>query len=286
MSAHALTRRARVPALGRHARAIVATMIAIMFVLPIVSVGLSSLKSPQEASQTPPVYLPSSVDLENYTDLRIGGAGVDQYLINSVIVAAGTILVTVIVATLAGYGFSKFPFPGSNLVFVLVLTSIMVPFQVLLTPLFVVVRMLHLDNSLLGLVMVYATFQLPFSIFLLRNSFDAVPRELFEASEIDGAGVLASARSMLPLVAPGIATTILFAFFAAWNEFIAALILLGEQAKFTLPIMLTTLIIGGRGSVDWGLLQAGVMLNIIPCVIVFLVLQRQFVRGLTAGAGR
>ncbi len=147
-------------------------------------------------------------------------------------------------------------------------------------------RALGIDDSLVGLVLVYTTFQLPFSIFLLRNSFDSVPAGIIEAAEVDGAGMTALLRTMVPLVAPGIATTVLFAFFAAWNEFIGALILLGDQDRFTLPIMLTTLIIGGRGSVNWGLLQAGVMLNIIPCLVVFLMLQRHFVRGLTAGAGR
>lgn len=268
------------------ARSVVAVMVGLMFVLPLVAVALSSLKTPEEASRTPPTYLPGQISFESYGDLRIGGAGVEQYLLNSLVVTSGTIVLTVVLATLAGFGFSRYPFPGSNLLFLVVLTSIMVPFQVLLTPLFVIARALGIDDSLVGLVLVYTTFQLPFSIFLLRNSFDSVPAGIIEAAEVDGAGMTALLRTMVPLVAPGIATTVLFAFFAAWNEFIGALILLGDQDRFTLPIMLTTLIIGGRGSVNWGLLQAGVMLNIIPCLVVFLMLQRHFVRGLTAGAGR
>jgi multiple sugar transport system permease protein len=93
-------------------------------------------------------------------------------------------------------------------------------------------------------------------------------------------------RMMLPLLMPGIITAGLFAFFAAWNEFFAALILLGDQTKFTLPVILTTLVNGARGSVDWGLLQAGVVVTILPCLIIFVALQRHYVRGLVAGSGK
>jgi multiple sugar transport system permease protein len=268
------------------AKSLLALLIGVLFVSPLISVALSSLKTPREAEQTPPTYFPSQISVENYTSLQIGGAGVAQYLSNSLVVTIGTIVLTVLLATLAAYGFSRFPFPGSGLLFVLILTSIMVPFQVLLTPLFVVVRTLHIDNSLPGLILIYSTFQLPFSIFVLRNSIDSVPPDLFEAAEVDGAGYLQTMRMMLPLIQPGIATAALFAFFAAWNEFIGALILLGEQHKFTLPIMLTTLVNGQMGSINWGLLQAGVVVTIAPCAAIFLILQRHFVRGLVAGAGR
>jgi multiple sugar transport system permease protein len=193
--------------------------------------------------------------------------------------------VTLVVSTFAAYGFSRFPFPGSGLLFVLILVSIMVPFQVLITPLFVLARTLHIDNSLLGLVLIYSAFQLPFAIFVLRISFEGIPRELFEAMAVDGASTLRTLRVMIPLLAPGLATVVLFAFFAAWNEFIAALILLAEQEKFTLPIMLTSLTAGHMGSIRWGTLQAGVMLTVIPCLVIFTVLQRQFVAGLAAGSG-
>jgi multiple sugar transport system permease protein len=286
MTALAWNKRPRRPRVRPVAQALIAFLIALMFALPLAFVALSSLKTAQQASQSPPTYFPTAISLENYTNLQIGGTGVGQYLFNSLAVAAGTVGFTLFIATLAGYAFSRFPFRGSRLVFFLILTSIMVPFQVLLTPLFIVVRTLHVDNSLLGLVLVYATFQLPFSIFLLKISFDSIPDELFDAIEVDGASHLATLRTILPLVSPGLATTALFAFFASWNEFIGALILLSDQDKFTLPVMLTTLIIGGRGSVNWGLLQAGVMLNIIPCIVIFLLLQRYYVRGLTAGVGK
>ncbi len=274
------------PSLTRLGMAVVALMIGLMFASPLILVIISSLKPPGEASAVPPTYLPQHLSFENFTSLNIAGAGIWQYLLNSVQVTVGTIVLTVILATLAAYGFSRWPFPGSNLLFVVILTAIMVPFQILLTPLFVVARFLHVDNSLVGLVLIYTTFQLPFSLFVMRNSFDAIPDELFEAAEVDGASEFQSLRAMLPLVRPGLATVVLFAFFAAWNEFIGALILLSDQEKFTLPIMLTTLMIGQHGAINWGLLEAGVVLTIVPSIVIFLTLQRAFVTGLTAGSGR
>lgn len=263
---------------------VVSAMVALLFLLPLVAVLLSSVKSPAEASQSPPTYVPRNVSFENYTSLDIGGSGIWSYLVNSALVSLGTVAGTVVVATLGAFGLSRYPFWGSKALLVAILAAIMVPFQVLVTPLYVVLGTIGLDNSLVGLALVYVTFQLPFSMFLMRNSFDAVPQSIYEAAAVDGASRLGVLRLVLPLVAPGLATCALFAFFAAWNEFIAALILLSDQEKFTLPIMLTTLVTGELGSVDWGVLQAGVVLTIVPCVVIFLALQRHYVRGLTAGA--
>lgn len=272
------------PRLGRAARVVVAAMVAVLFAVPLLSVVASSLKTHAEASAVPPTYLPTRISWENFTGLQIGGTSVWHYVGNSLTVSVGTVLLTVLVATPAAYGFSRLPFRGSGALLGAMLAAIMVPFQILLTPLYLVVRTLGLDDSLLGLVLVYATFQLPFSMLLLKTSFDALPDELFEAVQLDGASDLQALRTMLPLLRPAVATAALFAFFAAWNEFIAALILLGSQSRFTLPIMLTTLTTGQLGSIDWGVLQAGVVLTIVPCAVIFLVLQRHYVSGLVAGA--
>jgi multiple sugar transport system permease protein len=133
---------------------------------------------------------------------------------------------------------------------------------------------------------VVTTFQLPFATFVLRNSFAGIPSELYEAASVDGAGMWSALRMLLPLLRPGLITAALFAFFAAWNEFFAALILLSDQTEFTLPVILTTLVNGARGSVDWGLLQSGVVVTILPCLVIFIALQRYYVRGLIAGSGR
>jgi multiple sugar transport system permease protein len=261
-------------------------MIAVMFISPLIAVFVNSLKSPVEAAKVPPSYLPRTVTSYNYDQLRRSNIGVGQSLANSVVVAVCVVILTVTVSLLAAYGFHRFRFRGSEAVFVMMLAAIMVPFQVLVTPLYVVLARVHLTNSLLGLVVVISTFQIPFATFVMRNSFSGVPTEMYEAASVDGAGVGGTLRMILPLLRPGIITAAMFAFFAAWNEFFAALILLSEQSKFTLPVILTTLINGDRGSIDWGILQAGVVVTILPCLVIFIALQRHYVRGLLAGSGK
>ncbi len=189
------------------------------------------------------------------------------------------------VSLLAGYGFSRYRFPLKNLFFVLIIATLMIPFQSILTPLFIILAKLGLNNSLVGLVLVYVTLQLPFSVFMMRNAFDAVPREIEEAARIDGARDLKLlVRVLLPLVMPGVATVAIFAFLNSWNEFLAALILLSDNEKYTLPVLMTAVRAGRLGAINWGAVQAGVMVMTIPCLAVFLILQRYYMRGLMAGA--
>jgi multiple sugar transport system permease protein len=196
-----------------------------------------------------------------------------------------TVIGTVILSTLAGYGFSRFHFPGRNFFFILVLAALMIPFQSILTPLFLMLSVVKLQNTLIGLALVYITFQLPFGVFMMRNSFDAVPREIEEAALLDGATTFQMLTSvMLVLVRPGIITVVVYAFLNAWNEFLAALILMTQEKQFTLPILLTSVRSGYYGAIDWGALQAGITVTIIPCVILFLLLQRYYMQGLMGGA--
>jgi multiple sugar transport system permease protein len=144
---------------------------------------------------------------------------------------------------------------------------------------------MHLLNSLVGLTLVYMTYQLPFGLFVMRNAFSSVPSVISEAAEIDGASPLRSLwHVQLPLVVPGILTVSIFAFIAAWNDFIAALILLSSQSNFTLPVELLDLVTGQFGVIQWGVLEAGVLISMVPCVVLFLVLQRYYMGGLLSGA--
>ena len=264
---------------------VVCILITALMLFPLVMLVLTSLKTSAEASASPPTYWPKHVSFENFAALSSTGAGVARYILNSLIVAFGTVVGTVVLATLGGYGFARFQFRGRGFLFVLILSTLMIPFQAILTPLFLVLNQVHLLNSLLGVTLVYITFQLPFSLFLMRNSFSQVPAALEEAALLDGCGTIrALFQVMMPIVLPGIVTTALFAFFTSWNEFLAALILLSDQTKFTLPILLTTLQSGQFGVLNWGILEAGVVVTMIPCVVIFLILQRYYVSGLTAGA--
>ena len=263
----------------------VCTVLALMFLFPIVWSILTSLEPRAESMASPPLYWPSRLSLENYRNLAQYGQGIGQYLWNSASIAAMTVFGTLLLSTLGGYGFSRFRFPGRNAIFVLILATLMIPFQSILNPLFVLLRLLHLQDTKLGLALVYTTFQLPFAVFMMRNAFDAVPKEIEEAALLDGCTSLRMLRLvMLPLVGPGMATVGLFAFFGSWNELLAALILISDARSFTLPVMLLNAQTGQLGSVDWGLMQAGVTLSILPCALLFLLLQRYYIHGLVAGA--
>ena len=257
-----------------------------IFIAPIVWAVLSTFKPPSEARQPPlPPWPTTGFSVQNYATLDSFGAGLWHSAQNSIYVAGMSVLLTALISVFAGYGFSRFHFPFKNLFFLMILATIMIPFQSILTPIFLILTWLGLQNTLTGLVLVYVTLQLPFSIFMMRNSFDAVPKEIEEAARIDGARSIALlARIMLPLVWPGVVTVGLFAFLNSWNEFLAALVLMTDQANFTLPIMMTAVQSGRFGAVDWGAVQAGVTVMMIPCLILFLLLQRFYIRGLTAGA--
>jgi len=263
----------------------VCSITAAFFVVPILWSVLTSLKIPSEANATPPRLLASRLSGENYEALLGYGNGILRYFGNSLIVATLTVIGIVILSTLAGYGFSRFKFPLKGFLFLGLLVTLMVPFQSILTPLFLVLRTLNLQNSLLGLALVNITFQMPFSVFMLRNSFDGIPRDLDDSAAIDGCNSLQIlSRVLLPVALPGLVSVALFAFLASWNECLAALIFLTDSEKFTLPVMLLNAQSGYLGTVDWGLLQAGITITVLPCAILFLLLQRYYVSGLISGA--
>ena len=265
---------------------VVLTILAILFLFPIAWSLLNSLKQPSEALAVPPTYLPTRIVFDNYTQLTsFGKYGVLGHVENSAIVALMTVFGSLVLSTLGGYGFARFDFPGKNALFIMVLSTLMIPFQSILIPLFVMLVRFDLNDTLIGLALVYITFQLPFGIFLMRNSFLAVPREIEEAALLDGCSSLSLLyRMMLRLVLPGIVTVAIYAFINSWNEFLAALIFMSDQDKFTLPVFLTLVRSGIYGTVDWGALQAGVVVAIAPCLVVFLLLQRYYINGLMGGA--
>jgi multiple sugar transport system permease protein len=161
----------------------------------------------------------------------------------------------------------------------------MVPYATLLIPLYVLLRGLGLQNSLLGLSFVLAMFQLPFATYMMRISFEAVPRELEESALVDGAGTFGVLRRiLLPAVRPGVITVALFAFLAAWNDFIAPLILISDSAKSPLPLAIAILRQQTMGAIDYGATEAGVVVMAVPCLVLFVLLQRHYVRGFMSGA--
>ena len=278
--------RGRGRTVGRATWYVVAICVAVLFASPLIFGLIDSLKSQHESTQQPPTYFPHHATLGNYTGLNVGGLGIDRFFLNSVIVSVATVALTVVVAGLAAYGFSRYSFRGSRVLFVVMLAAIMVPFQVLMVPMYTVLNRLSLTNSLVGVILVITTFQLPFATFVIQNSFATIPEDLWEAAAVDGAGIWRNLRLALPLIRPGMITAGLFAFFTAWNEFFIVLVLLSNEPKFTLPVVLTTLLTGTLGSIHWGILDASVMITAIPCLVLYVALQRHFVRGVMAGIGR
>lgn len=266
---------------------LVSGIAAILFLFPLVWAVLNSLKSPTEANAAPPTFLPQSLSLGNYKALNDYGAGLAAYAGNSLIVALIVVVGTVVLSVLAGYGFSRYNFKGKNLVFVSILAILMVPYATMLLPLYILLGVLGLQDSLIGLGLVLVMFHLPFSILIMRNSFDSVPKELEEAAYLDGCGPVGALRHVsLRIVTPGVVTVALFGFLASWNEFLAPLIFLNSGDKFTLPLMLVNVRSGTFGQIDFGALQAGVTVAMVPCIVLYLVLQRYYVNGLLNGALR
>jgi multiple sugar transport system permease protein len=260
--------------------------VVLFFFAPFAITLLSSFRHGTEASLPPlPPWPTNGFSVDTYRTLDTFGAGIWQHTVNSLVVSLATVVLTVAVSLLAGYGFSRYRFPFKNVLFVLIIATLMIPFQSILTPLFIILARMGLNNSLFGLTLVYVTLQLPFSVFMMRNAFDAVPKEIEEAARIDGARDLRLlARVLLPLVLPGVATVAIFAFLNAWNEFLAALVLLSSNEKYTLPVLMMAVRAGRLGAINWGAVQAGVAVMTLPCLVVFLLLQRYYMRGLMAGA--
>ena len=272
----ARSRRATAGAAGFYSTS---SILAVLFLAPLVWTLYSSVNGRQAHDGG------SGWGLANYDRLVAYGDGLGVYLFNTAVVALITVGVTVTATTLAGYAVARFDFPGKNLLFLVTLAILMVPYTTILIPLYILLGWLGLQNSLIGLGLVLAMFQLPFGLFMMRNSFEALPVELEEAALIDGCSTgQALRRVLLRAVAPGMVTVAIFSFLASWNEFVAPLIFLTDGSKFTLPVALFNLQSGTLGSVDFGALQSGVVVAALPCVAVFLLLQRYYVRGFTSGA--
>jgi len=250
-----------------------------IFLFPLVWTAVSSVSPKAGTSQV------NGWGLGNYESLTHYQAGIWRYLFNSAFVAVLTVVLTVGISFLGGYAFARFKFPGRNVVFLLTLAILMVPYATLLIPLYVLLNMVGLSNSLVGVALVVTIFQLPFATFMMRISFEAVPRELDEAALVDGCSSWTLLwRVLLPAVRPGLITVGLFAFLAAWNDFMAPLILISDSNRVTLPLAVANLRGQVQGVVDYGATEAGVVVLALPCILLFLLLQRHYVRGFMSGA--
>jgi multiple sugar transport system permease protein len=262
-------------------------VLVLFAVLPMLWMLLTSIKSQFVALQYPPVWIPSTITLEQYYRLLspsgdVGGQFL-HYMWNSIWVSSATTVIGVAIAVPAAYAFSRFRFPGRKLLFFSVLFRNMFPAVVFLMPLFIMMRFIHLVNTQSSLVLTYLTFGLPLSIWLLKGFYDNIPIELEQAARIDGATrIQAFLRVIMPLSAPGIIATAIYSFITAWNEYVYALTFLNDDSKLTLPVGLQRFFT--EYATNWPGLMAASFIMSVPVVALFLILQKYFVRALTEGA--
>ena len=264
-----------------------------LLILSIISVGpflwliSTAMKSPEEdIFSTKPEFIPSHPTFENFIGVW-HKVPFDDYILNSVIVAVFTILLNLVLSSLAAYPLARMKFKGKNFVFYAILSTIMVPFQVIMIPIYLMTLKLNLVDSVsnvagfAGLILPFAVNA--FGIFLMRQAFLTIPKELEEAAVIDGCNVFDIWwRIMIPLVKPALATLAIFTFVGAWSEFLWPSIVLTKQEMYTLPVGINHL--QGVFSANWRYIAAGAIISTIPILVLFLFLQRFFIGGTTQGA--
>lgn len=256
-------------------------LVLAVFLLPYLNIALTSFKPAQEVFRVPPTFLPSAVSLRSYSRM-LEYLPFFQYLRNSLLIAFASTALSLIVGCAGAYGFSRYAFPLSKIFFMMTLCTKMFPFIVIGIPIYLFMRRLGLIDTHVALVLTYSAINLPFVIWLMTGFFEGVPWELEEAAKIDGCGRLATfARIVLPLSAPGLATTAIFCFMLAWNEFLFALLLTASNAK-TMPVGICEFIT--VWSIEWGPMSATAVSYTIPILAFSLFVQKHIVAGMTLGA--
>ncbi|TCC08549.1 carbohydrate ABC transporter permease [Kribbella soli] len=250
---------------------------------PLLWLISSSLKSPQEFASITPSLLPKHFDLSNYTD-ALNEQGLVRGLSNSLQISIYSTILVLIVALPVSYALARFRSRLRPLTNGWILVSQVFPVILIVIPLFMILRPLHLTNTIPGVVIVYMVWSLPFALWMLQGYVAAVPRELEEAASVDGAGRIRTIVSIvMPLLRPGLIATAMFTFISAWNEFFFALVLLQDPQLKTLPLVLARFV-GAEGQVQFGPLAAASVLATVPSLVFFAFLQRRLTSGLLSGA--
>ncbi|MEV1021530.1 carbohydrate ABC transporter permease [Streptomyces sp. NPDC050264] len=250
---------------------------------PLLWLLSTSFKSPQELGSINPTWLPQHPSLDNYR-AAFDAQPLLHSALNSLIVAVSASVISVALAVPAAYVMVRYKSRVSQAGTVWILVSQMFPFVLVIIPLFLVLKNLHMIDSIPGLIIVYVVWNLPFSLWMLQGYVKSVPRSLEEAAAMDGAGRLRTLTSVvLPLLAPGLVATLMFSFVTAWNEFFFALVLLKSPENQTMSVILTRFL-GAEGVADLGPLAAASVLATIPSLLFFGLLQRRLVGGMLSGA--
>ena len=299
------------------------SVLVILILFPIYWTFISSVKKPHELITSEPTFYPhtwtwqyykniwysgvtgdgwidKSQDNEQVKDSKVEGnkaqsqvdnsyrnpRSVQQAFFNSIIVSTGTIILTIIVTTLAGYALTVFRIPFKEVIFILLILPILVPGISLIIPLYKLLKELGLTDSYSGLILLHTTGMLPIGVFMMRNAFTSIPGSLREVALLEGTSELRIIVTvMLPLAVPGLLTVMVFAMYLSWNDYVLAFLFINTPEMQMLNVALAKIAMGGsQFEIKWGSLTAGSMISFIPIIIFYTLLQRYFVRGITGSA--
>lgn len=267
----------------RYLRYLAAYTVLGVALFPIYWIVSSSLKSPSAIISVPPSLAPAPGDLtlEHYRAVLDGP--MPDYFLNSVVVTLTTMVVSVVLAVFAGYGWAKFEFRGSTFTSTFVILSRIFPIVVILVPLFQILRSIGLLNTHPGLVLSYFVYTLPLTSWMLKGFFENIPDNVIRAARVDGFSEFRIfLEIVLPMVRPGIIATALFSIVIAWQELIFALTFLQDDTLYTMPVALVGLT--NQYDIQWGLMMASSFVFMLPVAVLFLLTQKYFIKGITGGA--
>lgn len=259
---------------------IIASFFVVIFLLPVVYIILNSFKTSSELFSGVPTFFPKEWTIDNYLGaIKKGNFGI--YILNSLFVAVISTIIMVVFNTMAGYALAKFKFKGSTFIMLLILSTIMLPLEVIMVPIFDMLKLTGLYNSLWALIIPPAA--TPTGIFIMRQYLLTIPDEIIQSARIDGAGEWRIFATMiLPNAKPAIATLGIFSFMWRWNDYVWPLIAISDPKKYTLQLAISNF--SGEYAVDWNSMLAMSAISMVPMLIIFLIFQRQFVQG-TATTG-
>jgi alpha-1,4-digalacturonate transport system permease protein len=251
-------------------------ILAAIFLIPVIWVALSAFKGGTELFAWPPTIIPKRFTLDNFI-VAFNKGNFGLYFWNSTYSTIAATIITLIINTMAGYAFAKFKFKGNHFIFLAFISTLMIPLEVIMIPIFQVLKMFKMYNSIWGIIIPPAA--TPTGVFLMRQYLLSVPDELLEAARIDGASEWKIFyRIIIPIAKPVLAVLTIFSFMWRWNDFLWPLLVINNPKLYTMQLAIANF--SGQFSVDWNSLLAMAVVTMIPVLVIFLIFQKQFVRGM------
>ena len=268
----------------------IAISLALIIILfPILWILSIAVREPDKVSAAYFFFIPKSLSFQNFILVKdffnkFLEISITRMFLNSILVTTVSIVVSVVISALAGFSFSNYTFKGKEAIFLILLISFMVPHHALLLPLYLLLNEMNILNTYFALILPYISFSIPIAVLILRRFFEELPLELRDAARIDGASdFYYFIKVVLPLSKPAIATVIIFLFLEFWNEFLFAFVFIRDYKLQTIPAVMAR-VGGGKAVIPWGTYTAAIVIVIVPVLIVFMIFQRWFIKGMVMGA--